>query len=103
MKHKSESFHVSKLVKYVLIGLVVFLGLICLYCGSLRAPGLRRADDGATADGVDPLFGGYVHDDSDFDDSFEDQERNPEIPKSIPVCFALHFSYIDFLFLNRVI
>lgn len=86
MKHKSEPAHVTKLVKYVLVGLVVFLGLICLYCGSLLAPGSRRADDDATADGVDPVLGGYVREDGDFDDLFEDQEHNPEVPKSIPVC-----------------
>lgn len=85
MKHKSEASHVTKLVKYVLVGAIVFLGLICLYCRSLHAPGSRRADDGVTADGVDPVFGGYVHDSSDFDNFFEDEERNPEVPKSIPV------------------
>lgn len=85
MKHKSESSHVTRLVKYVLVGLVVFLGLVCLYCGSLLAPGLRRADESPTADGVDPLFGRYERDDGDFDDLLEDQEHNPEVPKSIPV------------------
>ncbi|XP_057984055.1 probable methyltransferase PMT9 [Malania oleifera] len=86
MKHKSEALPPNKLMKYALIGLIVFLGLICLYCGSSFAPGLPRAADAASDDGADPVFGRFVPKDRDLEELFEDQERNPEVPKTIPVC-----------------
>ncbi|BFG26988.1 hypothetical protein CerSpe_132620 [Prunus speciosa] len=93
MKHKSElSFpNTHKLLKSVLIGLVVCLGLLCLYYGWSFGPGSRRSDEEASgSDGSDPIFGGFVlH--RDFDDLHEDQEHNSEVPKSLPVC-DLQFS-----------
>lgn len=87
MKHKSELITTTKILKYVLIGLIVFLGLICLYYGSSIAPGLPRADDAAALDdGTDPVIRGFVPKHDYFDELFEDQEQNPEVPKSIPVC-----------------
>lgn len=84
MRQKSELVTTTKLLKYVLIGLIVFLGLICLYSGSSVAPGLRKPGD-AVDDGADPVISRFVtrH---DLDDLFDDQEHNPEVPKSIPVC-----------------
>lgn len=89
MKNKvdnGEAMHMTKLSKYVLFGSIVFLGLICLYYGSAFAPGLPRANDvGGTEDGTDPVFGGFVPKVNDIEDLLEDQENNPEVPKSIPV------------------
>ncbi|KAL6960315.1 uridine,cytidine kinase [Sarracenia purpurea var. burkii] len=76
----------SELVKYVLIGLIVFLGLICLYYGSSIAPGLPRADDVvAIDDGTDPVIRDFVPKHGYFDELSEDLEHNPEVPKSIPI------------------
>lgn len=81
-----EAMHMTKLSKYVLFGSIVFLGLICLYYGSAFAPGLPRANDvDGTEDGTDPVFGGFVPKVNDIEDLLEDQENNPEVPKSIPV------------------
>lgn len=95
MKHKCEKMNSSKLVTYVLLGLIVVLGLVCLYYGSFSAPGLRRSDDDSF-DGSDPVLGGFARN-KDFDDLFEDQELNPEVPKSIPVCKSILF----YFFLKR--
>lgn len=90
MKNKvdnGEAMHMTKLSKYILFGSIVFLGLICLYYGSAFAPGLPRANDvGGTEDGTDPVFGGFVPKVNDIEDLLEDQENNPEVPKSIPMC-----------------
>ena len=87
MKQRSELATPTKILKYVLIGLIVFLGLICLYYGSSIAPGLPRNDDAsALDDGVDPVIRVSVSKHVYFDELFEDQEHNPEVPKSIPVC-----------------
>lgn len=85
MKPKMELISSKKLLKYVLIGLIVLLGLSCLYNGSYFAPVLPRADESAflsTDDGAESVF---VHKRDYFDELFEDQEHNPEVPKSIPV------------------
>lgn len=91
MKHKSElSFpNTHKLLKSVLIGLIVCLGLLCLYYGWSFGPGSRRSDEeNSGSDGSDPIFGGFVlH--RDFDDLHEDQEHNSEVPKSMLVRNAL--------------
>lgn len=84
MKLKREAINSTKLLKYVLVGLVVFLGLVCLYNGSLFAPALPRVDD-SFENGVDPVTGRFVVK-KEFDELFEDEEHNPEVPKSIPVC-----------------
>ncbi|KAF8408332.1 hypothetical protein HHK36_007481 [Tetracentron sinense] len=87
MKHKNEVLRSRKLLSSVLIGFIVSLGLICVYYGSSFAPGLPSAGgEGGGDDGMDPLFGSFVPSDDDFEDLFEDQEHNPDVPKSIPVC-----------------
>ncbi|KAL6960518.1 uridine,cytidine kinase [Sarracenia purpurea var. burkii] len=88
----------SELVKYVLIGLIVFLGLICLYYGSSIAPGLPRADDVvAIDDGTDPVIRDFVPKHGYFDELSEDLEHNPEVPKSIPICDARYSELIPCL------
>lgn len=100
MKHKSF----PKLLKSVLIGLIVCLGLLCFYYGWSFAPGSRRSDEeeAAGSDGFDPVFGGSLTH-RDFDDLHDD--RLAELPKSIPVrnlitalrtpfCVAIPIHYI---------
>ncbi|XP_059451665.1 probable methyltransferase PMT9 [Corylus avellana] len=87
MRHRSDPSSTTSLVKYVLVGLIVLLGLACLYCGSYFAPGSRRSDD---EDGTDAVFGGFIPN-FDPEDFLEDPEHNPEVPKSIPIC-DLRFS-----------
>lgn len=85
MKRKGELSSTSKLLKYVLVGLIALLGLACLFYWSSVAPGSRRSDDEAHGfDGIDPVFDGFVRN-HDPEDLLEDQEHNPEVPKSIPV------------------
>lgn len=84
MKQKSKS--AAKQVKRVLVALIACLGLYCLYYGSSFAPSSRRSDDG---DGSDPVIGGFVGR-GDFDDLHEDQDLNPDVPKSIPVRLILY-------------
>ncbi|XP_062105601.1 probable methyltransferase PMT9 [Humulus lupulus] len=86
MKHRNELSPSAKQVKYFLIALIACLGLVCLYYGSSFAPGSRRSDEESSAsDGTDPVYGGFARS-RDFDELHEDQEHNPEIPKSIPIC-----------------
>ncbi|KAF7129820.1 hypothetical protein RHSIM_Rhsim10G0014000 [Rhododendron simsii] len=99
MRQKSELRTTTKLLKYVLIGLIVFLGLICLYSGSSVAPGLRKPGN-AVDDGADPVISRFVtrH---DFDE-FDDQEHNPEVPKSIPICDRRYSELIPCLDRNLI-
>lgn len=83
MNLKSDVARSPRLMKYVLIGLLVFLGLICLYGGLLFSIALPRGDD-PFEDGVDPVAGRFVSK-KDFDELFDDEEQNL-MPKSIPVC-----------------
>ncbi|KAH7532431.1 hypothetical protein FEM48_Zijuj04G0019100 [Ziziphus jujuba var. spinosa] len=83
MKHRSDLAPKAQLLKYCLIGLIACLGLVCLYYGSSSAPGSRRSDEEVSSS--DGVFPGFVPH-RDFDDLHEDQEHNPEVPKSIPVC-----------------
>ncbi|XP_076910745.1 putative methyltransferase PMT9 [Bidens hawaiensis] len=78
----------KKLLKQVLLGLILLLGLICLYNGATFAPALRRSEEViAVDDGTDPVIGTSLQKHHDyFDDLFEDHEHNPEVPKSLPVC-----------------
>ncbi|XP_030450617.1 probable methyltransferase PMT9 [Syzygium oleosum] len=86
MKSKSEFVPNAMAVKYVLIGAIAVLGLVCLYYGSSVAPGLSRSDeDGLGSDGADPVLGGFVPH-RGLDVLFADRERNPDVPRSIPVC-----------------
>ena len=82
MKQKSEKPYTAKQITSALIALIFLLGVLCLYYGSSFAPALSRSD--GEHDGSDPVLGGDIR---DFDDLFEDQEHNPEVPKSIPVRF----------------
>lgn len=84
MRHRSDPSSTTSLVKYVLVGLIALLGLACLYYGSFLAPSSRRSDD---EDGSDAGFGRFVSN-HDPEDLLEDQEHNPEVPKSIPVSNA---------------
>lgn len=73
-------------IKYILIGAIAVVGLFCLWFGSSVAPGLVRSEDGDNgSDGSDPFFGRS----RDIDDILQDQESNPEVLKSIPVCRLL--------------
>lgn len=103
MKQKSEQqIRTSKLLTYVLLGLISVLGLVCLYYGSTSAPGLRRSDDESSAfDGSDPVLGTFARH-RDFDDLFEDQELNPEVPKSIPICDIRYSELIPCLDRNLI-
>lgn len=80
MKQKKDRISTSKLLKYALFGFVTFLGLLGLYYSSASAPGLRRSDEDSSVRSV-----GVFSRNRDFDEMFEDQELNPEVPKSLPV------------------
>ncbi|XP_030953754.1 probable methyltransferase PMT9 [Quercus lobata] len=87
MKHKAEHSSTTKLLNYFLIGLIVFLGLVCLYLVSFLAPGSRRSDQETSGFlGSDPVL--QTH---DVDDFLQVQDLNPEAPRSIPIC-DLRFS-----------
>ena len=92
MRQKNEVINTSKLFKFLLIGLTVFLGLVCLYNGSSFAPRLPRADD-PLEDGADPVTGRFLPKRYYSDELPEDQERNPEVPRSIPVCLQLFICF----------
>lgn len=81
MKEKGEAIRSRKLLKYALMGLLTFLGLVCLYNGSLFSGGLPRGDDSFDDAGVDPVNGRFAVK-KDFD---EDEDHNHDVPKSIPV------------------
>ncbi|KAI3885050.1 hypothetical protein MKW98_002442 [Papaver atlanticum] len=87
MKYKNEFIVGRKLFSYILIGLVVSIGLVCLLFGPGGLPSVvieHGGGGGGIDDGSDPVFSGVIH--RDFDDMFEDQDHNPDVPKSIPVC-----------------
>ncbi|VFQ96857.1 unnamed protein product [Cuscuta campestris] len=71
----------AKLLKYVLIGLIVLLALVCLYNGSSIAPRLSRGFE-TFKDGSDPLTGRG----SDVEEWLDHTEHPLELPKRIPVC-----------------
>lgn len=101
MKEKGEAIRSGRLLKYVLIGLLTFLGLVCLYNGSLFSGGLPRGDDPFDDTGADPVTGRFVVK-KDFDEMFEDEEHNPEVPKSIPVCDLRYSELIPCLDRNLI-
>lgn len=72
-----------------MIGLVVSIGLVCLLFGPGGLPSvvIEHGGGGGSDDGSDPVFSGVIH--RDFDDMFEDQEHNPDVPKSIPVSISI--------------
>ncbi|KAK6138393.1 hypothetical protein DH2020_027867 [Rehmannia glutinosa] len=84
MRQRIEGVRSARMLKYVFVGLLLFLGFVCLYNGSLFSGGLPRGDD-SFEDGVDPVTGKFVVK-KDIDELFDDEEHNPEVPKSIPVC-----------------
>ncbi|GAB4847903.1 hypothetical protein Ancab_026963 [Ancistrocladus abbreviatus] len=88
MKQKrSENRHSRVLLKQVLVGLVVFLGLICLYYGSTFAPHSPRiVGESSPDDGVDPVFESFVLKEDGFSNKLEVQELDSQIPRSIPIC-----------------
>nr|QTZ19414.1 putative methyltransferase PMT9 [Bixa orellana]QTZ19415.1 putative methyltransferase PMT9 [Bixa orellana] len=102
MKQKSEKMNTTKLLTYLLIGIIGFLGLVCLYYGSSFAPGLRRFDDAASRyDGSDPLFDGFSGK-RDLEEFLEDRENNPEVPKIIPICDIKYSELIPCLDRNLI-
>ncbi|KAL3526365.1 hypothetical protein ACH5RR_011021 [Cinchona calisaya] len=101
MRQKKEFINTAKLLKFLLIGIIVFLGLVCLYNGSLFAPRLPRADD-AVEDGADPVTGRVLPKRYYLDELPEDQERNPEVPRSIPVCDLKYSELIPCLDRNLI-
>uniref|UniRef100_A0A5B7A3K9 Methyltransferase n=1 Tax=Davidia involucrata TaxID=16924 RepID=A0A5B7A3K9_DAVIN len=103
MKQKSQILHNVKLLKYGLIGLIVFLGLICLYYCSSFGPGVPRAGDAAAVgDGTDPVISSFVPRHDYFRELFEDQEHNPEVPKNIPICDMRYSELIPCLDRNLI-
>lgn len=80
MKQKRDVLHSAKLLKYILIGLIVFLGLVCLYNGSVVAPGLSRGFE-TFDDGSDPVTGRG----DDVEEWIHNMEHSLELPKRIPV------------------
>ncbi|KAL1564249.1 putative methyltransferase PMT9 [Salvia divinorum] len=100
MKLKGEAIRSGKLLKYAFMGLLVFLGLICLLYGSRFSGGLPRGDDSFDDAGVDPVTGRFVK--KDFDELFDDEELNPEVPKSIPVCDLRYSELIPCLDRNLI-
>ncbi|KAJ6754326.1 METHYLTRANSFERASE PMT9-RELATED [Salix purpurea] len=97
MKQKSEKPYTAKQITSALIAFIFLLGVLCLYYGSSFAPALSRSD--GEHDGSDPVLGGNIR---DFDDLFEDQEHNPEVPKSIPICDIKHSELIPCLDRNLI-
>ncbi|KAJ9562548.1 hypothetical protein OSB04_007708 [Centaurea solstitialis] len=95
----SELIRRKKSLKHVLLGFIVLLGLICLYNASKFTPRLPRAeqvialDDGTT----DPVIGSFAAKRDYFDELFEDQELNSEVPKSLPICDMRHSELIPCL------
>nr|GMC62071.1 probable methyltransferase PMT9 isoform X1 [Ipomoea batatas]GME06975.1 probable methyltransferase PMT9 isoform X1 [Ipomoea batatas] len=81
MKHKRDVLHSAKLLKYILIGLIVFLGLVCLYNGSVVAPALSKGFD-TFDDGSDPVTARG----DDVEDWIDNMEHSLELPKRIHVC-----------------
>ncbi|KAH8519270.1 hypothetical protein H0E87_000889 [Populus deltoides] len=97
MKQKSEKLYTAKQITSALIAFIFILGLLCLYYGSSFVPALSRSE--GEHDGTDPVLGGNIR---DFDDLFEDQEHNPEVPKSIPICDIKHSELIPCLDRNLI-
>lgn len=99
MKQKGEAIRSRRLLKYTLMGLLAFLGMVCLYNASLFSGGLPRGDDSFDDAGDDPVAG-RVAVKKDFDELFDDEERNLEVPKSIPVRENVGVVATPFLALN---
>ncbi|XP_022134004.1 probable methyltransferase PMT9 [Momordica charantia] len=100
MKHKTQSLFSTRRLKLLLLVLILLLGLLCLYYGSSFAPGSRRSDVEESF-GSDPGFVGAVIN-HDLDDLHEDQELNPEVPKSIPICDEMYSELIPCLDRNLI-
>lgn len=101
MKQKSDKLPSTRLLTYCLIGVIVLLGLFCLYYGSSFAPGVSGSGHSFRHDGTDPVLGEFSRH-RDFDDLLEDQEQNPEIPRSIPICDAKYSELIPCLDRNLI-
>uniref|UniRef100_A0A803N850 Methyltransferase n=1 Tax=Chenopodium quinoa TaxID=63459 RepID=A0A803N850_CHEQI len=88
MKQRIEPLRQSStLVKHVLLGLITFLGLFCLYFGSFLipiSPPLHR-DVLFDQDGVDPFFGSTLVNEDDSIDKLPVQDFDSLLPKSIPI------------------
>ncbi|KAJ9152833.1 hypothetical protein P3X46_026351 [Hevea brasiliensis] len=98
MKPKSEQLRTSKLITYLLIGLVVLLGLTCLYHGSSVAPGLSSRSErySFSHEGTDPVIGGFSET-RYLDDLFQEH-----IPHSIPICDVKYSELIPCLDRNLI-
>ncbi|CAH9092295.1 unnamed protein product [Cuscuta epithymum] len=98
MKHKRDVLHSAKLRKYVLIGLVVSLALVCLYNGSSIAPGLSKGFE-TFDEGSDPVTGRG----DDVEEWFDHRmEHHLELPKRIPACDMSHSELIPCLDRNWI-
>lgn len=100
MKPKNNLLHSRNLFKYVLIGLITLLALICLYNGSALPP--KPNDVVSLDDGSDPVIATFQRKRDYFDELFEDQEHNPEVPQSIPVCDMRYSELIPCLDRNLI-
>ncbi|KAL5718040.1 hypothetical protein ACHQM5_010981 [Ranunculus cassubicifolius] len=81
MKQKNDFVRIAKLISSLLISLIIFLGLICIYFET--SYGLPSVND-ELQQATNPMIHGFVRSNDGLDDDlFED---NLDVPKSIPVC-----------------
>ncbi|GAB2283760.1 hypothetical protein Dimus_018252 [Dionaea muscipula] len=103
MKSKLDARHNYALFKQLLIGSVVFLGLICLYYGSSFAPHSPRiSGDSSVADGVDPFFGGFILKEEEQRSSDDQLLQGSLVPKTIPLCHMRYSELIPCLDRNLI-
>lgn len=79
------------LIKYVLLGLILFFGVFCFFFGSI--PYSLTLDPHnyhsvVAEDGVDPFFSGTVIKHDDSAGTFDLLHLDSLLPQSIPVCFS---------------
>ncbi|KAL8153871.1 hypothetical protein V2J09_011631 [Rumex salicifolius] len=85
MKQRSESRRGSAMLKKLLIGVIILLGLLCLYYGSSFAPHSPLLEDKSVA-GQDPVFHSVFFKEDDSARKFEYLELDTFFPKTIPIC-----------------
>ncbi|CAA0824527.1 Probable methyltransferase PMT9 [Striga hermonthica] len=92
-----------RLLKYIFIGLLLSLGFVCLYNGSLFASRLPRGDD-SFEDGVDPVRGRFLlkKDSGEIHHDEDDDERILQVPRTIPVCDSRYSELIPCLDRNLI-
>ncbi|KAG8501514.1 hypothetical protein CXB51_003799 [Gossypium anomalum] len=92
MKQKNEQIHTTRLLTYLLIGLIGVLG-----CSRSR----RYDDTDSRLDGSDPVFGGFSRN-RDLVDLLDEQGYYLEVPKSIPICDMKYSELIPCLDRNLI-